>query len=453
MNNRTQRLLSSQSAVAACKKALLMLLGLAFSLPVLASSLYMEPGDSQVIKTQGNVDTVFIASPDVADYEILGDNSVVIYAQKEGSTKFSVFNKAGKELTSATLVVNEVISSLNKKIQQITPGSTVTLDKVGKSYVLNGTVTTEADRDRIYRIVGEGIGANKTIYSPKDEKDKKINQPWLDKTVYDGVVNNLTLPAANQVNVKLSIVEVTKEFSDNVGIDWATLGSEAGSFSFIKKFDAGTLAGVIHAIGNDSVARVLAEPNLSVLSGEMAHFLVGGEVPLITSSINGTSVIYKDYGIKLSVGAKVMNRDRIRLMLQEEVSSVDQQYQATSGSSFPALLTRRAASTVELADGQSFILGGLLSNEESEQLSKIPLIGDVPILGAFFRNTATERRKRELVVIATVNLVKPVSAQDVILPDYQRTSTWMRLLNFSAIDDIRSRRQAKTFVEKGGFIK
>ncbi|EMB1765269.1 type II and III secretion system protein family protein, partial [Escherichia coli] len=246
---------------------------------------------------------------------------------------------------------------------------------------------------------------------------------------------------------------VTKTFTDNVGIDWGTTGTSPGSFRFIK-FDADTLTGLVHAISNDSVARVLAEPNLSVLSGETAEFLVGGEVPVVTSSgNNGTNVQYKEFGIKLNVGAKVSSTKNIRITLGEEVSNVDDKFNTDSGDSFPTFQTRRARTTVELADGESFLLGGLISNNELESLSKIPFIGDVPILGSLFRNASTERSRSELMVVATVNLVKPVGILDVVVPDFQRTSTWARFLNLDGISNSHDRKQAQNFVEKGGFIK
>ena len=210
---------------------------------------------------------------------------------------------------------------------------------------------------------------------------------------------------------------------------------------------------MVQAIRNDTVARVLAEPNLSVISGETAEFLVGGEVPIVFSSVSGTSVQYKEFGIKLNVGARVSDSQRIRVTLGHEVSSVDGAYNIDAAQSFPAFQTRRAKTTVELADGESFLLGGLLSQNEREALSRLPFIGDIPLLGALFRHAQTERSHSELIVVATVNLVKPVTARQITLPDFQRTSTLARFLNVDGISDRRNRQLAEQFVEQGGFIK
>ncbi len=424
----------------------------------------MEPGDSQSVQVQGNIDTVFISSSEVADYEVIGDRSIMVYAKKPGHTDLLVFDKSGEQIMKSSLIVDPILGAVQKKISRVAPDSSVSIQKMGKSYIISGTVANEEQRDMIYQIVGEGVGAKRTVYkkelakldSSSGSSSESNDNSWLEETVYQEVINKLQLPITNQVNVKLSIAEVSKSFTDNVGLDWGTTSggtaTTPGTFRFIK-FDANTLTSLVHAISNDSVARVLAEPNLSVLSGETAEFLVGGEVPIITSSNNGVNVQYKEFGIKLNIGAKVSNSKRIRIMLGEEVSNVDSTFKTSGGDSFPTFNTRRARTTVELADGESFLLGGLISNNEREELARLPFIGDVPILGALFRNAKTERTRGELVVVATVNLVKPIGMRDVVLPDFQRTSTWARFLNFDGINNRRDRKLAQDFVEQGGFIK
>ncbi|MDW2277185.1 type II and III secretion system protein family protein, partial [Vibrio sp. 1074] len=195
---------------------------------------------------------------------------------------------------------------------------------------------------------------------------------------------------------------------------------------------------VISARGNDRIGQVLAEPNLSVISGESASFLVGGEIPITVRDNDGISVTYKEYGVKLSMVAKVTDSENIRLSLLPEVSSIDKTNGVNSGLvSVPSLRTRKAQTTVQLKDGQSFVLAGLLTSEEQESLAKIPYLGDIPILGALFSKTNTERRKTELIIVATVNLVDPVKETDIKLPKFERTSDLERLLklDLSKVDD------------------
>lgn len=450
------------AALAGALRCALTLAGIFLAHCSYAQEIYMNPGATQNIQVKGDIDTVFISAPEVVDYEVIGDRGLIIYARDSGRAELVAFDKDGEQIMKATLVVDALLSELQKHITEIAPDSQVTIQKMGKSYVISGTVATEEDRDKVYQIVGEGVGAQQQV-TKKEIADVSGNSGgggegqngsnWLNEVVYKGVINKLQLPSTNQVNVKLSVVEVTKDFTDNVGIDWSTVGSATGTFRFIK-FDANTLTGLVHAISNDSVARVLAEPNLSVLSGETAEFLVGGEIPVVTTSNNnGTNVQYKEFGIKLNVGAKVSSSNRIRIMLGEEVSNVDDTFSTSAGNSFPTFQTRRARTTVELADGESFLLGGLISSNEREALSRVPFIGDVPILGALFRNASTSRKRGELMVVATVNLVKPVGARDVVLPDFQRSSTWARFFNVDGISNLRDRKLAQEFIEQGGFIK
>ena len=423
----------------------------------LGGEIYLSPGDSRVIKADENIDTVFISSPEIADYELVGDKSVVAYANQEGRADLVAFDKDGGQILKATLVVDAVLSDVYKQVNQEFSDSNVTIQKMGKTYIISGTAPTEEARDRIYQIVGEGIGAEvavnkKSVNDFGSEGGGNSSPSWLNETLYRGVINKLELPITNQVNVKLSVVEVSREFTDNVGIDWATIGAGSGNFHFVK-FNANALTTLVHAISNESVARVLAEPNLSVLSGETAEFLVGGEIPVVTSSQNGTNVSYKEFGIKLNIGVKVSNSKKIRLSLGEEVSNIDQVYASKAGDSFPSLQVRRASTTVELGDGESFLLGGVISDDEREALAKIPFIGDVPILGALFRNAKTERSRRELMVVATVNLVKPIATREIVLPDFGRTSTAARFFNLDGISERRDRQWAQEFISEGGFIK
>lgn len=270
----------------------------------------------------------------------------------------------------------------------------------------------------------------------------------MQKVVFEGLINRLKLPATNQVNVKLTVVEVTKTFMDNVGIDWSNAGLGAGQFSLTKfRFDANSLNSLIYAIKNDSIARILAEPNLSVLSGETADFLVGGEIPIVTTSMAGSTITYKEFGVKLVIAAKVESNNKIKLNLSEEISSLDGQY-ALGDLNIPKLRSRKARTTVEPGDGDSFVLGGLLNENEKESLSGIPFISDIPILGALFRRTGAERERTELVVVATVNLVKPISFNKVALPNFVRSNLAERFFNISAIRESKSRKQVTEFLDK-----
>ncbi|MFV8801425.1 type II and III secretion system protein family protein [Yersinia sp. LJYL362] len=408
-----------------------------------AKLIYLSTGESYIINTKDEIDTVFVSAATVADYELVGKNSMIVYAKKEGLAEFILFNQNNIPIKKSEVLVNNIITMVDKRIKIEYPESNIDINKIGDSYVLTGMADSEDAKETISTIIGEAIGSKRIKYND--------DQP-SDNGHYDGIINKIKLPQSNQVNVKLTIAEVTKDFTENVGINWSTIGDSVGSFQFFR-FNAKGISTLVHAINDNAIARVLAEPNLSVLSGESASFLVGGEIPIVSTTQNSREISYKEFGIKLNIGAKVNDKKRIRIILNEEVSSIGKTFNIKGGDSYPSLRTRKAATTLELGDGESFILGGLISNTERESLKKIPLIGDIPILGAFFRNAQTEQSQTELIVIATVNLVNPVAEKDVELPNFIHTSTLERFFNFASIKEVKREKIAREFLRKGGFIK
>ncbi len=408
-----------------------------------AETLYLEKGAARTIKMNDGIDTVFTSNPDIVDYQVIGEKEVVVYGIANGRGDILIVQNG--KTHSISVLVDPLIGQLAQQVQDEFPGSRIELKKVGENYILSGFSADEESRDAIHQMVGEALNLERE--SLKTEMEG-ANIKHMEYVSFRKLQNRLTLPMANQVNVKISVVEVNKTYADSLGIDWSA-ASNVGDFVLNKfKFDASRLTTLIHALGNESVARVLAEPNMSVLSGETADFLVGGEIPIVTQSQNGTSVEYKEIGIKMYVAAKVESSQKVRLTLSQEVSNLDGQYI----SNVPTLKSRKARTTIELADGESFILGGLLSETEKESLSKIPYIGDIPILGALFRNTSSQRERTELVVVATVNLVRPVSPRNVMYPAFNRSSLLERFFNINNISREKSRSEIITFMDESGFI-
>ncbi|GAL10743.1 type II/IV secretion system secretin RcpA/CpaC [Vibrio astriarenae] len=301
-------------------------------------------------------------------------------------------------------------------------------------------VETEQQREDIYRLVAtvlkrEMITRYEESRVIEFESDSfEISEPqdliFERNMTWEGIIEQLEVASAKQVNVKISVAQVTETFAQTVGVDWSSVGANVGEFLF-QQFDASDLTTVITALGNENVAQVLAEPNLTVISGESASFLVGGEIPVIVSTSDNINITFKEFGVRLGLTAKVLREDRIRMQLLPEVSEVERIIQA-AGIEVPQLATRRAVTTVELGDGDSFVLGGLMSSTDLEEIQKTPLLGDIPVLGAAFRKSSTDRRRTELIIVATVNLVKPIKNKKIQLPQIQRTSTFYRWLNISS---------------------
>ena len=446
---------------------------------VKASDYNLKPGQSRTIKVGSQISTVFVSDPAVADYQVINDNSIVLYAKKPGISTVTVYGSNSTTLASASVNVNPFVNDLSSRVARAFPGSKINIEALyhgeKATYILSGTVPDEETKELVYSMVGSLVGEGGREIStepPEDEgsESSSTNIEFMYRKVYDNIINRLQLPSSNQVNVKLTVVEVTKGFTDSLGIDWSSLtlnsivnGGSAvnptGTFNllgFKGGFDAKNISTVIQAVNNDSLARVLAQPNLTVLSGESASFLVGGEIPIIVQDNDSATVSYKEYGVRLNVAAKVEKKQRIKLFVSNELSSVSGSY-AFNEFQIPTLRTRKSSSTIELSNGDSFVIGGLLSEEDRESLTKIPFIGDIPVLGALARSAQTERRKTELVVFATVNLVEPSSTQgNIPLPRFRRTPVENLFTNVGVDGQIREGRLSDnvvSFMSQGGFAK
>jgi pilus assembly protein CpaC len=173
---------------------------------------------------------------------------------------------------------------------------------------------------------------------------------------------------------------------------------------------------MIRAMQTNGALRSLAEPNLIAMDGQTASFLAGGEfpIPIVQGNNGGVTIQFKEYGVRLNFKPTIIDEDHIRLELEPEVSTIDFANGVRfNGFVVPALRTRRARTGVELRDGQSFALAGLLDNSESRSLSKVPLLGDIPILGNLFKSTQFQKQETELVFIVTADLVKPINRDDI----------------------------------------
>ncbi|PMH46709.1 general secretion pathway protein GspD [Vibrio sp. 10N.286.49.B3] len=414
----------------------------------------LAEGDARTIALSQEMTSVFVSDPTIADYQVIDKQKVVIFGKKIGTTSLLIFNEEGKTLASRKLVVNKSMLHIQQQIQLKYPLAEVTIYNLGEQVVLSGVVSTEQEKDEINILVGELLGksASNTEIS-WDGEEEAGPVAFMQRRQFQGIVNNIEVATTKQVNVKLSIAEVSHSFLEQVGFQYGSAGYSNGVFvNQLTSFSASDIISVITAIGDDTVGQVLAEPNLSVISGESASFLVGGELPVVTIVDSGTNVIYKEFGIRLDLMAKVLNDDKIKLSLMPEVSSLDTQY-SNETYNLPSLKTRRARTTVELGDGQSFVLGGLLNTEDKETLQRIPFIGDIPILGALFRNSGTERSKTELIIVATVNLVQPIHPSQIQLPTMQKTTTLQRFFAVERNYTHASEKWADEVLATGGFKK
>lgn len=390
--------------------------------------LNMGEGEARALSTKQKIGSVFISAPEIADYQVVDKNKVVVYGRQTGRATVMLFSESGATLMTRDLVVSKSMVDIQRHIETFYPNAAVKVYNLGDKVVLSGTVATEKEKDGIHLMVGELLGKaaeNRDIQWNLDD-GQTLTMDFMRRRSYEGIVNNIEVATTKQINVKITVAEVSHSLMQNFGVDLYSDGQSSGVFvNPLRSISSENIIAAITAINNDEVGQILAEPNLSVISGETASFLVGGEMPITTVVDGQVNVAYKEFGIRLEMMAKALTDENIRLSLMPEVSSVDTQY-GNSEYNIPAFKTRRARTTVELADGQSFVLGGLLNSEERELLRKVPFIGDVPIIGSLFRYTETERNKTELLIVATVNLVKPLEANEIKIPTFQRTTNAQR---------------------------
>ncbi|WP_305460605.1 type II and III secretion system protein family protein [Photobacterium leiognathi] len=431
-----------------CKNLLLQMmlptLFVMFSVTSEASERVMHLNSAKNLRFNDEIGTVFISSPEIADYKIIDPQQLVLFANQIGETTLIVYNVDNQVLLSQRITVNVDLTKIRRQLAQSYPQFSLTLTAVGNQVAVRGQVDTAEQRNEIYHLIGSLLNRNNTTAATSDA---------LSTPHWDGIINGITVAEAQQVNVKITVAQVTKEFNETIGVDWPSIGSGLKSFKLFQyKFN--DLSSVITAIANDSIAEVLAEPNLTVLSGESAKFIVGGEIPMVTHDNSQTSISFKQYGISLNLSAKVLDDHKIKLKLAPEVSAVDKMVKS-AGIEIPQMITRKAETTVQLADGQSFMLGGLMSKDDQENTAKVPLLGDIPVVGGAFRSVSTRRAKTELVIIATVNLVHPMETTEIRLPHIQKTNSIRRLFNVYVHRPDKEQQDTVTldFLNKAGFIQ
>jgi pilus assembly protein CpaC len=261
------------------------------------------------------------------------------------------------------------------------------------------------------------------------------------------IINAVSVMSPQQVMLEVRFIEITRTAGRELGVQWnrfggnsiANIGSgqPASSLPNVTDAAAGVISGaspfgfaigrivasgvttdvLINALEQKGIARSLAEPNLVALSGDTASFLAGGEYPIpVAGSLGQVTVTYKKYGVGLAFTPTVLSRGLINIKIEPEVSQIDTTHavSASNGISVPALTVRRASTTVELRDGQSFVIGGLLQNNSQNQIEQLPWVGSVPVLGALFSSKSYQRNETDLAIIVTPRLVRPTRPGDLI---------------------------------------
>ena len=394
--------------------------------PANHGALTIESGSGQVITFPSPATNVFVADPKVADVHPASSTSLFVFGVGVGRTTVAGLDAAGHLIAQYEVTVQpSPFGALQAQaaITRLMPGSRVKAQAQAKGLLLSGQVENPGDAAQAVAIARGYLGENQTVE------------------------NQLSLQSTIQVTLRVRIAEMSRQVVQNLGINWQALGSigsigkipglslianaaitpgcvgaVAAAAVNIQSAPAGSTSclgvgfnGIIDALAQDNLAHVLTEPNLTVMSGQTASFLVGGEFPIPVGQQNGQVTIeFKKYGITLAFLPTVFSDDRINLHVSPEVSQLTNQgaVQLTAGNStlqIPALLVRRAETTVELGSGQTFAIAGLLQDNTADGMSGLPYLTDVPVLGALFRTNSFQRNQTELVILVTPFIVRPVN--------------------------------------------
>ncbi|SLN72421.1 Type II secretion system protein D precursor [Roseivivax jejudonensis] len=362
-----------------------------------------------------------IANPAIADISSLSDSTIYVLGKAPGTTTLTILDENGRLISNVDVRVSADVSEFKERLQQILPGEDIEVRTANDGIVLSGQVSSVQKLDRALELAQR--------YAP------------------DRVSNLMTVGGVQQVMLKVRFAEMQRSVSkalrsslsvigDGFGGDLgvragAGAGVGAGAVGAVSPqagstgaallgFDVGGLeVGILlEALESKGVVRTLAEPNLTALSGQEARFLAGGEYPIPIAQDEGSiSVEFKPFGIELDFVPRVVDGDLINLELQTAVSAIDPANGVQIDAfQIDAFTRREASTTVELRDGESFAIAGLLQDDFSDINGQVPWLGDVPVLGALFRSAEYQRSQTELVIIITPHLVTPTKGEALALP-------------------------------------
>ena len=380
--------------------------------PAPLSSVSVAMGSTETVRSRTSYVDLVVGDPEIADAMPLTDRSFYVHGKKLGTTSVSVYDADKSLVASYEVEVGYNVGRLKRELRQRLPDARVDASSVNGRIFLSGSVPDAIVMDKALTIARQ-FGSE--------------------------VVNGLNISLPQQVMLEVRFIEVSRNAGKALGIQWdvasRSIGFTTGPAmaattstpfaSFLGKIlSGGTKAdALVQALEEKGLARRLAEPNLVAMSGQPASFLAGGEFPFpIAGDYGRVSVEFKKFGVGLTFTPTVLSGRQINLKIEPEVSQIDTTTAVqTSAGPVPSLVVRRASTNVELRDGQSFAIAGLLQSTLSDNGRQLPWLGDVPVLGQLFRSAAFEKHETELAIIVTPHLVKPAPAGQHLATPLDRT--------------------------------
>lgn len=380
-------------------------------------------GQSRVINFDRPVGRFSVSNPEIAEAVLVTPDQVLVNGKAFGQVNFIAWEQTGGQFLVFDVYVRANLSLIDSQIRALFPKDDIRLSQANGSVVISGSVANATTATQVQSVIE---AANFKTVNMLTSPTSNVNQIQLQVRVAEVNRNKLrdygtsfsALPqggTGGYVNSGAgpSILGDTTTSAAGAALDMI-IQPALNLFIFNRQINTGAMLKLLRSEG---AFRELAEPNLIAMNGQQASFLAGGEFPvpvLQDAQSNGITIVWKEYGIRLNFKPTIIDEDHIRLELEPEVSTID----FTNGVRFngfvvPALRTRRAKTGVELRDGQSFALAGLLDNTETKTLSRIPIVSEIPVIGALFKSKSFEKKETELMFIVTAHLVKPMNSDDL----------------------------------------
>ncbi|KIN60272.1 Bacterial type II/III secretion system protein [Sulfitobacter noctilucae] len=366
-----------------------------------------------------------IANPGIADISSLSDRTIYVLGKSPGLTTLTLLDASGQLITNVDVRVAADVSEFKERLRQILPGEKIEVRTANDGIVLSGVVSSvqrlQRALDLAERYAPERV-SNLMSVGGIQQVMMKVRFAEMQRNVSKSLSSSLSLNGAiggTGLNAGTGVTNNSGGVATSLGGNIPPSNQNAGAVLF--GFNAGsTQVGLLlEALEQKGVVRFLAEPNLVALSGQEARFLAGGEYPVPVSQDNGNiSVQFKPFGVELNFIPRVVDKDLINLELKASVSAIDPTNSISLGNGIEisAFTRRETSSTVEMRDGESFAIAGLLTDDFTDNSSQLPWIGDVPVLGALFRSADYQRSQTELVIIVTAHLVTPSRGEALALP-------------------------------------
>ena len=395
-----------------------------------AGSVEVPVNKSQVITADSTIKRALIGNDEIADIFPISDRSVYVLGKEMGTTSLTLYDNQNRVMAVVDIAVGPDVISLRDQIGSLMPGETVDTRLTNGKVVLSGMASSTGAADRMVQLARAYAGE-------------------------DNVVNLMTLGSSQQVMLEVRFAEVSRQIGKELGVsgffsngdgfngaigqgaavtraDGITISEIQDSFGIFGNVFTDILGlridAVLDALEERGLSKTLAEPTLVSLTGEKASFLAGGEfpVPVLQGGAGGggvdeggrsITVEFKPFGVSLGFTPTIVGNDVINLLVEPEVSAIDPTASINIGGlRIPGLRTRRAATVVELRDGESFAIAGLIQSDFETNVDQVPFLGSLPIIGSLFRSSSFQKGETELLIVVTPRLVKPIRPDQVQLP-------------------------------------